>query len=397
MIKIKIKYSKILVATFISLLVVNNINLAHAASLSPERRLSMMSTDEKIGQLIIAGIDGTIISTNSKKLINKYHVGGFILFKENMNTYTQTRTLLATLKTANKDNGNVPLFLSVDQEGGKVDRLNSIFIKLPTNKTIGLVNKSNVAYSIGQILGKELRALGFNTDFAPVMDVNSNAKNPIIGDRAFGTTPQVVSNLGVQTMKGLASQNIISVIKHFPGHGDTSTDSHTGLPIVKNDLGRLKSIELVPFSNAIKSNVDMIMVAHILFPKIDPVNPASMSKSIITDLLRNTMKFKGVVITDDLTMGAITVSYNIGTAAVKAVNAGCNIVLVCHGYGNEVAVFNALKTAVQKGTISQTTLNNSVLKILKLKQKYNLSDNSGYYGTITRINSTIKALLKKYF
>lgn len=179
------------------------------------------------------------------------------------------------------------------------------FKRLPTNKAIGIVNNTDFSYSIAKILGQEVKSFGFNLDFAPVLDINSNPNNPVIGDRSFGAGPKLVATLGIETMSGIHSENIISVIKHFPGHGDTFTDSYTGLPIVNYNLGRLKNFEHVPFAEVINKSHDMLMVAHILFPKIDTQYPASMSKTIITDLLRNDMNFNGVIITDDMTMGAI--------------------------------------------------------------------------------------------
>jgi beta-N-acetylhexosaminidase len=211
-------------------------------------------------------------------------------------------------------------------------------------------------------------------NFAPILDINSNPKNPVIGDRAFGIEPEVVTSLGIATMKGIQSQNIASVVKHFPGHGDTSVDSHVGLPIVYNDLDRLKSFELVPFSEAVKDGADAVMIAHILLPKIDAENPASLSRTFITDILRGDLGFDGVVITDDMTMGAIAKKYNIGDAAVKSFNAGSDIILVCHDYYRQTAVIDALIKAAKTGNIKEETIDSSVYRILKLKQKYGIAD-----------------------
>jgi beta-N-acetylhexosaminidase len=249
-----------------------------------------------------------------------------------------------------------------------------MFKKFPTNKKIGELNNSALSNKVGSIIGQELRAFGFNLDFAPVLDINSNPKNPVIGDRSFGSNANVVSRLGVETMKGLQSQNVISVVKHFPGHGDTSVDSLVGLPKVNHDIERLKSFELVPFASAIENGTDAVMIAHILLPKIDASNPASFSKAVISDILRTDMGFDGVVITDDFTMGAIMKNYDIGKAAVKSIQAGSDIVLVCHGYGNQEAVIKALQDAANSGAISEDRINRSVYRILKLKNKYNISD-----------------------
>lgn len=361
-----------------------------------KEKLSNMTLDEKIGQLVITGIDNYTNNENSKALINTYHVGGFIFFSTNIENSNQFLTLINSLKETNSSTNTTPLFFSIDEEGGKVTRMPSEFLKLPTNKAIGKINIPSFSYEIGRILGQELKEFGLNLDFAPVLDINSNPKNPVIGDRSFGPDPTIVSNLGVETMKGIQSQNIIPSLKHFPGHGDTSVDSHIGLPIVYNDINRLNSLELIPFSKAIKSGADMVMVAHILLPKIDPVNPASFSKTIISDILRDNLNFNGVVITDDMTMGAIMKNYNIGEAAVKSLNAGTDIILVCHGFDKETEVLKAIKTSAENGTLTQKSLDEKVYRILKLKEKYNLQDKIVPTVSAKDVNNNITDLLKLY-
>jgi beta-N-acetylhexosaminidase len=356
-----------------------------------------MTLDEKVGQMVISGIDGYTNDEHSKELVQKYHIGGFILLGQNVKDINQVLSLINSLKKVNTNFGNtVPLFIGVDQEGGRIDRMPPEFKRYPTNKVIGEINNTEFSYSVGKALGQEIKSLGFNMDFAPVLDINSNPKNPIIGDRSFGAASKVVTSLGIKTMKGIQSENIISVVKHFPGHGDTSVDSHKGLPVVNYNLNRLKSFELVPFAEAIGNSADMVMVAHILFPMIDSQYPASMSKTIITDILRTDMNFSGIVITDDMTMGAIVKNYDIGEAAVQSVNAGSNIVLVCHDFDKETAVINALKAAAEKGTLSSELIDNSVYKILKLKQIYSLADKPLQTVDIKTINNSITTVLNKY-
>lgn len=356
--------------------------------------LQSMTLEEKVGQLVITGVDGYNNDEHSELLIKNYHVGGFILFKKNIQDSAQLSNLLNSLKASNASANKVPLFLSVDEEGGRVSRLPDEFRKIPSNKVIGKKDDSALSYKVGAILGKELNAFGFNMDFAPVLDIDSNPKNPVIGDRSFGNTSELVSGLGVETMKGIQSQNIISVVKHFPGHGDTSVDSHVGLPKVNHDLERLMSFELVPFKKAIENGADTVMIAHILLPKLDSKNPASMSKAVITDLLRTKMNFNGVVITDDITMGAITKNFDIGAAAVKSIQAGGDIVLVCHGFDKQETVIKALLEAVQSGQISAERLEESVYRILELKRKYSLADSPS--GTVDpkSINAEIAELFK---
>ncbi len=356
--------------------------------------IDSMTLEEKVGQLVIVGVDGYENDEHSKQLMEKYHAGGFILFKKNIQDSAQLLTLLNSLKETNAALNKVPMFLSVDEEGGRVSRLPDEFKKFPSNKVIGQKNDSSLSYQIGNILGRELSSFGFNMDFAPVLDINSNPKNPVIGDRSFGTTAGLVSRLGIETMKGIRAENVISVVKHFPGHGDTSVDSHVGLPRVNHDLKRLESFELVPFKAAIENSVDAIMIAHILLPKLDPENPASFSKAVITDLLRTDMNFNGIVITDDFTMGAIEKNYDMGGAAVKSIQAGADIVLVCHGFDKQETVIKALLAAAQTGQISAGRLDESVYRVLELKQRYSLGNAPAGPVDPQKINAEISALFK---
>ncbi|NNU76440.1 beta-N-acetylhexosaminidase [Clostridium estertheticum] len=358
-----------------------------------QKKVDSMNLDEKIGQLVIVGLDGYSINNNITNLIKQHKVSGVILFSKNVENSNQLVSLINSIKSNNSLN-KAPLFVSVDEEGGRVSRMPYELKKLPSNQIIGNLNDSDLSYNIGKIIGDELKIYGFNMDFAPVLDINSNPNNPIIGDRSFGNNSNIVSKLGIKTMKGMSNNNIIPVIKHFPGHGDTSVDSHVGLPVVNKDINLLNNFELLPFKNAIKNNADAIMVAHILLSKIDNENPASMSKVVITDILRKKLKFNGVVITDDMTMAAIIKYNDIGDAAIKSFNSGSDIILVCHEYDNELKVINSLKTAVQNKTISEKRLNESVYRILKLKEKYKINNdtlNTINTNKINEINDKIKS------
>lgn len=325
-------------------------------------------------------------------MIQKYHAGGIILFRNNIANPDQMLSLINSLKLLNSKN-EAALFISVDEEGGRISRMPEQLEKLPANETIGKIFDPQLSYNIGGVLAYELKAFGFNMNFAPVIDISSNPKNTVIGDRAFGSEPNVVSTLGVQTMKGLQMGGVISVVKHFPGHGDTLVDSHIGLPTVDYDMSRLESFELKPFQAAIENKADAVMIAHILMKAIDPNNPASISKAVITDLLRNRMGFTGVVITDDMTMGAIIENYKIGNAVVKSVDAGSDIILVCHGVENQMNAINALKTSVKNGSITEERLNDSVYRILKLKERYTISDNKITSVNVDEINQKIGSVL----
>lgn len=360
-----------------------------------EEQVKSMTLEEKVGQMVLIGLDGYVMDDNTRNMIENNLVGGFILFGRNVKNANQLLDLVNSLKSTNSAN-RVPLFVSVDEEGGRITRMPMELKKLPSNKTIGKVNNAEFSFEIGSVLAEEIKAFGFNMDFAPVLDISSSPRNPVIGDRSYGSYAEIVSKLGIQTMKGISMGGVIPVVKHFPGHGDTTVDSHIGLPSVNNDMERLKSFELVPFKDAIDNQADAVMIAHILMNKIDPQSPASLSKAVITELLRNQLNFDGVVITDDMTMGAITKNYNIGDAAVKSVKAGSDIVLVCHGYDNGLAVINALKNAIQNGSIPEETVNKSVYRILKVKRKYNLTDNVINSIAVEKINSRINAVLGRY-
>lgn len=355
-------------------------------------QMAEMSLEEKIGQLFIVGLEGYSLDDNSLEMIEKHHVGGFILFKRNIKDVEQLVALTNALKAANSNN-KIPLFISVDEEGGIVSRMPEGVKKLPSSGSLGRLGSEELSYEVGKILGYELKLFGFNMNFAPVLDINSNPQNPVIGERAFGSDKELVSKLGIQTMKGIQSQGIISVVKHFPGHGDTSVDSHVGLPRVDHGLERLREFELVPFAKAIESGADAVMVAHILFPQIDPENPSTLSKAIITDILKEEMGFEGVVITDDMTMGAIMENYSIGEAVVKSILAGSDLILVCHGHENGLQAITAIREAVEEGAISEDRIDESVYKILKLKKKYNLSDQPVEKPDIQKLNKMIEETL----
>ena len=356
------------------------------------RQMAGMTLEEKIGQLFIVGLEGYSLDDNSLEMIEKHHVGGFILFKRNIKDVEQLVALTNALKAANSNN-KIPLFISVDEEGGIVSRMPEGVKKLPSSGSLGRLGSEELSYEVGKILGYELKLFGFNMNFAPVLDINSNPQNPVIGERAFGSDKELVSKLGIQTMKGIQSQGIISVVKHFPGHGDTSVDSHVGLPRVDHGLERLREFELVPFAKAIESGADAVMVAHILFPQIDPENPSTLSKAIITDILKGEMGFEGVVITDDMTMGAIMENYSIGEAVVKSILAGSDLILVCHGHENGLQAITAIREAVEEGAISEDRIDESLYKLLKLKKKYNLSDQPVELPDIQSLNKMIEETL----
>ncbi|WP_426450805.1 beta-N-acetylhexosaminidase [Paenibacillus sp. S-38] len=357
-------------------------------------QVEAMSLDEKVGQLLLVGLDGTVVDGHAREWIHTYHAGGFILFRDNIENAAQLAQLTGDLKEANRSGGGVPLWLSLDEEGGRVSRMPAELAKPPSAAAVGRADKPAASLAIGRAVGRELGAFGMNMNFAPVLDVFSNPGNTVIGDRAYGRDPAQVIRMGIQAMKGLQSQQVAAVVKHFPGHGDTSVDSHYGLPVVTHDLDRLRKVELKPFAEAVRSGADAVMVAHILLPKLDAEVPASLSRRVVTGLLREEMGFSGVVVTDDLVMGAITKRYDLGQAGVQAVAAGGDVLLVGHGYEAGTAVFSAVKRAVQEGVITEARLKESVVRILRLKAKYRLRDERPGAVDTAALNEEMKNAMK---
>ena len=368
----------------------NNIEMVYSPI---EEQLAQMTVEEKIGQLLIVGMEGTTYGDQLDKLIRQHHVGGIILLGKNISTADQIVGLLNHAKTANKEYG-IPLFLSVDEEGGRVSRLPTGLKKSPSAAKVGNKNDETLAYDSGVYLGELLNAFGYNMNYAPVLDVNSNTQNPVIGDRSYSADPAQVTEVALAVRRGMIDQQIISVVKHFPGHGDTHTDSHKALPVINKSLEELQKTELIPFRQAIADHVDVIMVAHILFPTLDPTNPSSLSKRIIDGLLRNEMGYDGVVITDDLTMGAIVNDYTVAEAALTSFLAGSDLLLIVGDYKNQIETVELLHAAVATGTITEERLNESVRRILQLKARYVLEDNVTGKVDINEMNKRFKELLR---
>ncbi|TYP75588.1 beta-N-acetylhexosaminidase [Paenibacillus methanolicus] len=362
-----------------------------AADAALLRQIAGMTLEERIGQLIVAGVDGTAADAGAKRMIRDQHVGGVIFYKDNLASAESVIRYVNQLKAWNAG-GAAPLLLSVDQEGGKVSRLPELK-KLPNARVIGDTGDAGLAEDVGEILARACLQLGLNVDFAPVLDINSNPANPVIGGRAFGSGEKIVTEMGLATMKGIRSQGVIPVVKHFPGHGDTAVDSHLDLPVVNKGLDELKAFEWKPFEAAIQEGAGAVMVAHILFPKIDPDYPASLSKTIVTDQLRGMLGFQGVVITDDLTMGAIADHYGIGEAAALSVKAGADLVLIAHKYGNVDKAIAAIAASVKRGELTEARLNESVLRVLRMKANGKLSDEAIGSPRLAPVNEAIAEVL----
>ncbi len=351
-----------------------------------------MTTQQKVGQLLITGLEGCEAGEDGTSAVQDYQVGGMILFGRNVESAEQLVGLTNELKTLNGD--AVPLFLAVDQEGGRVSRMPAEIERLPAPLTVGQSGDAGLAEQYGTCLGELCGAFGFNVDFAPCLDIWSNPENTVIGDRAFGTDASAAAALGNAAAEGIAAQGVIPVVKHFPGHGDTAVDSHVGLPVVEKSLEELEAQELIPFQEAIDRGAPAIMAAHILEKGIDPDAPASLSYKVVTGLLRERMGFDGVVFTDDLTMGAVSETYGMGEAAVLAVEAGCDMLLVCHGTENLAAAYEAILSAVESGRISRARLDESVYRILSLKVEYGLTNAPSPEADVESLDGAVEALLE---
>lgn len=328
--------------------------------------INEMTLDEKIGQMVLSGFNGTDFNGELDTLINDLKVGGVILFSRNIEDSKQLKKLNLDIEEANK---NIPVFISIDEEGGRVNRLAKNIKRFESAKSIGDKGDIKYAYENGKKIGKTLKAYKINMNFAPVLDIYSNSKNTVIGDRAFGNNEKIVETMGIATMQGLKDEDVIPVIKHFPGHGDTEVDSHIGLPVVEKSIDQLYDFELVPFKKAIESGADAVMVSHILMKQIDDKNPATLSYNLITEILRNDMKFSNVIITDDMCMKAITNRLSVEEASIKSIKAGSDIILIGSDIGKTKSVIEKIKLAVERNEISEKRIDESVYRILKLKQK----------------------------
>jgi len=303
------------------------------------------------GRVVIAGFDGTIAGEHVKEAL-KLGVGGFILFRRNIETPEQTVELIADIRSLA---GKRRLLFAVDQEGGRVARFDEPWTIWPPMRALGKIGDATLARQFGQAVARELRAVGFDIDFAPVADVDSNPQNPVIGDRSFGADPKIVGRMVKAVIDGLQSEGVWACAKHFPGHGDTETDSHLELPVIRHKIKRLEQVEFPPFQAAIEAGVACIMTAHILVEAIDEKNPATLSMPALS-MLRERFGFQGLIISDDLEMKAIAERYPLDQAAVRAAEAGADLLLVCHDLEMQERVIRGLYDARATGKLSALRL-----------------------------------------
>lgn len=340
-----------------------------------DKVISAMNLDEKIGQLVIIGFPEGTQDEVLVKIIKENRVGGFILFRRNYKNFRELYDLNFKLKNWNKENP-LPLFISVDEEGGTVSRIPKDGVTIPDAKVFGDINDTALTERSGIVVGKQLQACGINLNFAPVLDILSINNNALLKVRAYGKDADRASSHGISFIKGLESEGIIAAPKHFPGHGNTTVDSHGKLPVINIDSSLLETRELIPFKNAIKEGIDAIMVGHLAFPKIDESGkPATKSKIFLSDILRNELGFQGLAITDEIEMyGFMEGDQSIEESVIESFNAGIDIFVIGHTREIQDKVLKALKEGAANGLISEERLNESLKRIIMVKKKYNISD-----------------------
>lgn len=350
------------------------------SNISTSEILKQMSLEDKVAQMFIV-LPETLTSDeeymtkttkSTRSYINKIPVGGVVYMSDNLIDPKQVKDMLQSIQKCSIDRVGLPLFLCVDEEGGRIARIanNKLFRvdNVGSMTNIGKENNYEQAFNTGAFIGDYLSGLGFNLDFAPVVDTIGTPHNTVLYDRTFSDDPYIVSDMADAFAKGLNSKGVISVYKHFPGHGSTNGDPHKEYAITEKNKDDLSEFDLIPFEKGIKENVNMIMVGHISLPNVTNDGlPASLSKDIITNMLRKDMGYDGIIITDALDMGAIKDNYDSGEAALLAVEAGADIVLMPDDFD---AAYNSILTAVKNGDISEERINESVLRIIRLKMDF---------------------------
>lgn len=343
--------------------------------------MSISNLEKKIGQLMIFGFNGKTVTTEMKDLIENHHVGGIILFTRNIGTVEEVHKLTNDLQRIAKNAGHErPLFICIDQENGVVRRLGEGTTIFPGSMLLGATGKEENAYLTGKATGEQLKALGINWNLAPVLDINNNPQNPVIGVRSFGETADSVSKFGVQSMKGMQEAGVITALKHFPGHGDTHVDSHLAMPTIDHPMERLEEVELKPFVKAIEEGADTVMCAHVYFPAIESKEnvPATLSRKVVTNLLREKLGFNGVVTTDCMEMDAISKSIGTPIGGVEAIKAGIDLIMVSHLHARQYDTLSKIKSAVSSGEISTEMIDLAYERVTTLKERYLTWDNISF-------------------
>lgn len=320
-----------------------------------------------IGQCFMVGFDGLEPPPDLIQLIREEQIGAVILFRRNIQSVEQLKRLTTQLQDIAGGN----LLIGIDHEGGRVFRMPPPFTQIPSMRVVGNYVRANpeerMAFLLGQLMARELSSVGIHINFAPVLDLDTNADNPIIGDRAFGSDPLFVANVGCQLMDGLLEGGVIPCGKHFPGHGDTYEDSHHALPRLPHTPERLRIMELVPFRAAIDRGVPALMTAHVVYEGLDAERPATLSPRIIEAVLREDCHFDGVVVSDDLHMAGIAKYWGIEVASALALSAGCDLLAICRYPESAKQAIESIKTAIADGHLRVERLTESITRIQKLK------------------------------
>src|SRR5574337_1530240 len=325
-----------------------------------------MTLREAIGQLFILGFEGQEPSEILETFVQDLTPGGLILFGRNLGSPEEIAALTGALQVVSP----TPLFFAIDQEGGKVARLQPPFTKWPAASVYGAVGSTELTYATAHAIARELMAVGINMNMAPVLDVLSNPANPVMAGRCYGSNAHVVAQHGIACYRGLTEEGVIAVGKHFPGHGDTTVDSHLALPVVPHDVRRLSTVELAPFAAAVGAGIPALMTAHLLVPALDSERPATLSRRILTDLLREEMGFDGLVISDDLLMQGIADSTSPGEASVQFLEAGGDLMLICHDEAAQRQAVLAVAEAVETGRLSEARLQVSCDRVAVAKAQH---------------------------
>ena len=324
---------------------------------------------DKIGQLFMIGLGGKTLAANESEFIVKNNIGGVILFDRNLGTPQEVHKLCAEIQALrHKTKDKLPLFISIDMEGGRVARLKAPFTQWPAAQKLGALDSTSVAFRFSMAMGAELRACGINLDFAPCVDVLTNPKNTVIGDRALSTDPEQVAKMASAIVRGYIKAGVIPCAKHFPGHGHTLIDSHLDLPVEDADIERLRAVEMHPFKKVFRARIDMVMTAHIKFPNVDPEWPVTLSPLFIQQILRQELRYRGLVITDDLDMKALATHYDRDMIPVRALQAGCDILLYCNEPDRPPLALEAVRKAVNDGAVKTAQIDESYKRVLALKK-----------------------------
>ena len=334
-----------------------------------------LATRRDIGQFLIGSIPDRSLPVEIRSLAREFDLGGVILFSRNIEAPEQVAELAAESEALGR---TTPAWVSVDQEGGRVARLTEPFTKWPPMATLGRAGREEgeaLAERFATALAGELRAVGITLDYAPVLDIHTNPKNPVIGDRALSERVEDVARLGRVIIKTLQASGVAACGKHFPGHGDTSTDSHFALPLVEHPPDRLRAIEFEPFRAAIAEQVAFIMTAHVLVPALDEERPSTLSPKVVQALLRDELGFQGVILSDDLEMKAVSARYPVPESAVEAIRAGCDGILICSGdLDLQARTLEALVRAVESGTISAARCDDAFMRLRRAKERFLMGD-----------------------